>query len=95
MGTILMSNPVPVRDPAQVDLKALRVSFYSDNGLAAPRADIGDLIRGVATEISPYVASVSEAVPKIGADTYTAFEELFFYGGIAASGCMTECTLCK
>jgi amidase len=73
--------PVSVRDPALVDLKTLRLSFYSDNGLAAPRADIGELIRRVVNEISPYVASVSEAVPKISRDTYTAFEELFFYGG--------------
>jgi predicted DNA-binding ribbon-helix-helix protein len=62
-------------------LKTLRRSFYSDNGLAPPRADIGELIRRVVNEISPYVASVSEAVPKISRDTYTAFEELFFYGG--------------
>ena len=73
--------PVSVRDPALVDLKTLRLSFYSDNGLAAPRADIGELIRRVVNEISPYVASVSEAVRKISRDTYTAFEELFFYGG--------------
>ena len=75
------THPVSVRDPAQVDLKTLRLSFYSDNGLAAPRADIGELIRRVVNEISPYVAPVSDAVPKISRDTYTAFEELFFYGG--------------
>jgi amidase len=89
------THPVPVRDAALVDLKTLRLSFYSDNGLAAPRADIGELIRRVVNEISPYVASVSDAVPKIGRDTYTAFEELFFTAAIAANGCMTKCEPCK
>jgi amidase len=70
-----------VRDPAQVDLKMLRLSFYAGNGIAAPRADIGEMIKQVATAISPHVASISEAAPEISRETYSAFEELFFYGG--------------
>ena len=73
--------PVAVRDLAQVDLKALRVAFYAGNGITEPRADIGEMITQVAVAIAPLVASINEAVPKIDRETYTKFEELFFYGG--------------
>jgi amidase len=74
-------EPMAVRDPAHVDLQTLRLAFYTDNGIAAPRADIGEMIKQVATAISPHVASINEAVPGISKETYEAFEELFFYGG--------------
>src|SRR5262249_61629781 len=73
--------PVAVRDSAQLDLKRLRVAFYVGNGIAEPRADIGTMMQQVAAEIAPLVESINEAVPEIDRETYTKFEELFFYGG--------------
>jgi amidase len=73
--------PVAVRDPAQLDLKRLRVAFYAGNGIAEPRADIGKMMQQVAAEIAPLVESINDAVPEIDREIYTSFEELFFYGG--------------
>lgn len=37
--------PVPLGDPAKVDLKSLRVAFYTTNGLQDPTSEIQDLVK--------------------------------------------------
>lgn len=73
--------PIAVRDPSQVDLKSLRGAFYAGNGVAMPRNDVVATINTVAGALSEDVGSVEEDCLRISKDTYTAFEELFFYGG--------------
>lgn len=73
--------PIALQDPAKVDLKSLRIAFYTDNGVTSPVSDIINTINQAAKALSTKVASVQEAYPKISKETYSLFEELFFYGG--------------
>lgn len=73
--------PVALQDPAKVDLNSLRVVFYTDNGVTSPAADISNTINQAVKALAIKVASVHEAYPKISKETYSIFEELFFYGG--------------
>lgn len=73
--------PVAVKNPNDVDLKKLRVAFYGANGVAIPRQDIIDTVKTAANSLRADVASLNEDCPAITAETYTKFEELFFYGG--------------
>ncbi len=73
--------PIPVRDASEVNLKNLRIAFYTNNGVAYPRDDIIKTIENAAHALTKEVASVKEDYPVIKKETYTAFEELFFYGG--------------
>jgi amidase len=73
--------PIAVQEASEVDLKALRVMFYTHNGVVEPSKEIKDIVEQVAKELSKSVASVRENYPNITKETYTDFEELFFYGG--------------
>lgn len=73
--------PVPVRDASSVDLKKLRIAFYVGNGVATPQQEIADTVRAAATSLLGHVETLTEDCFAVSKDTYTAFEELFFYGG--------------
>lgn len=73
--------PTTLRDPANVDLKTLRVAFFTTNGVATPRDDISEIVENAARALSQEVLSVENNFPSINKENYTAFEELFFYGG--------------
>lgn len=73
--------PIPVQDPKQVKLNELRIVYYSENGVASPTADIQKTMTEVAKALTPTVASIKESYPAISKETYSSFEELFFYGG--------------
>lgn len=75
------SYPIVVRDPAEVNLKSLRLIFYTHNGVASPGAEINEVVNNAAKQLSAKVASIKEAYPDVSKETYTQFEELFFYGG--------------
>jgi amidase len=44
--------PMPLGDPAAVELNSLRVAFYTDNGVAAPTPETVDVVRNAATVLS-------------------------------------------
>ena len=73
--------PVLLRDPAQVNLRSLRVAFHSDNQVVTPTDDIINTIKNVSTALSSQVASIQEDCPAVIKETHQLFEELFFYGG--------------
>jgi len=50
-------------DPASVDLKSLRVAFYTRNGVTIPAAEIVETVRAAATVLSTSAAAVEEEVP--------------------------------
>lgn len=54
--------PVPIRDPAEVDVAALRIAWYADNGIVSPAQDIGRVVREVASILAERGMKVSEAL---------------------------------
>ena len=56
--------PAPLGDPADVDLGALRVAFYTDNGVRTPSAEIMAAVRDAAAALDDVCASVSEDLPR-------------------------------
>lgn len=73
--------PVAIKDPDQVDLKSLRVAFYTDNTIITPTDDIIDTVKQAVNALTKIVASVKEDHPKVIKETYKTFEDLLFYGG--------------
>ena len=62
--------PIPWRDPALVDLKNLRIGFFTDNGIVAADADTDRVVRRAAGFLSSQVHSVEERRPKGIEQTY-------------------------
>lgn len=62
--------PVPLGDPAEVDLKGLRVAFHTDNGIVAPTADIASATREAARVLADAGAEVVEARPPVPENAY-------------------------
>ncbi|TAL66500.1 MAG: amidase [Legionella sp.] len=75
------TKPIAVRNPAEVDLSQLRIVTYTANGIVAPRQDIAEVVNKASYLLKSEVRSVEEQYPKISKETYSMFEELFFYGG--------------
>jgi amidase len=55
--------PMPLGDPMGVDLKDLRVAFYTDNGVASPTSETVGTVRAAASALSDAGASVEEGRP--------------------------------
>jgi len=54
---------VPLGDPGQVDLKKLRVAFYTEIGSRKPSAETVQAVRSVAAALTGVVAMVEETLP--------------------------------
>ena len=57
--------PVPLGDPADVDINGLRVCFYTDNGVRTPTAEIMAAVRAAAAALDDVCASVEEDLPRV------------------------------
>ncbi len=55
--------PMPLGDPAEVDVRGMRVSFHTDNGIAPPAPEIAAAVRAAARALEQAGAVVTEAVP--------------------------------
>ena len=55
--------PVPLGDPTSVDLKKLRVSFHTDNGIATPTPETMQAVRRAGEALSAAGLSVEEVRP--------------------------------
>lgn len=55
--------PMPLRDPRDVDLKRLRVAFYTDNGILSPTPETVAVVRTAVKKLSDAVLSVEENRP--------------------------------
>jgi amidase len=75
---------MPFYDPSLVDLRRLRVAFYTDNGFAAANAEVAQVVRAAAKTLAPEVADVQENHPACLADAYDL--EMKFLGPDGADG---------
>ena len=57
--------PMPLGDPADVDISGLRVCFYTENGLRAPTAEIIATVRAAAAALGDAGAAVEEDLPRV------------------------------
>ena len=57
--------PVPLEDPAAVEVENLRVAFHTDNGIIAPTPDIAEAVRSAARVLADAGATVEEARPPV------------------------------
>ena len=55
--------PMPLGNPQSVDLKRLRVAFYTDNGIVSPTPAIAAVVRNTANVLSAAGLAVEEARP--------------------------------
>ena len=56
--------PVPLGDPADVEINGLRVCFYTDNGVRTPTAEIMAAVRSAAAALGEAGATVEEDLPR-------------------------------
>jgi amidase len=73
--------PVPLGDPAQVDVAGLRVAFFLDNGLAAPDAPVAEAVREAARALAAAGARVEERRPPAVERTEPLFMRVILIDG--------------
>ncbi len=56
--------PTPLGDPKKVDLKSLRVAFYTDNGIMSPAPEIVEAVKKTAKVLSDAGMTVEEDRPE-------------------------------
>lgn len=61
---------MPFADPATIDLSALRVAFYTDNGIAPADAEVSRVIQAAASALGNEAAAVEEARPACLENSY-------------------------
>ena len=65
--------PMPLGDPQSVDLKSLRVAFYTDNGIVSPTPEIAAVVKKTANVLSAAGLTVEEARPNGIEQAYEIF----------------------
>jgi amidase len=75
--------PLPWQEPAQVDLRSLRVSYHIDNGVATASHETRRAVEAVATGLSSSVQAVEEIRPP-GVEATFEFMPLYSWDGGAA-----------
>jgi len=73
--------PAPLGATGTVDLKNLRVAFYTDNQIVAPEPEIAEAVRMAATTLSEAGARVEESCPPGIGETYELYRGLFCADG--------------
>jgi amidase len=63
--------PMPLGDPAAVELPRLRVAVHTDNGIVTPTATIQDAVRRAAQALTDAGVAVEEACPQALARAHT------------------------
>lgn len=58
-------SPVPLKDPAEVNLADLRIAYYTTNDIADPIPEIKKMVIDSANKLSSEVSSVTEARPPV------------------------------
>jgi amidase len=56
-------EPVPIRNPDEVNVSGLRVAFFTDNGLQTPTSEVQEVVKATASLISGTGAAVEENRP--------------------------------
>jgi amidase len=68
--------PMPPANPEDVDLRKLRVAFYTENGTVTPTPEIMQAVREVAKSLEGRVASVAEDRPERLEETWDLWTSL-------------------
>jgi amidase len=76
-------HPVPLRDPADVDIASLRVVTFTDNGVRQPTPETAAAVRAAADAIERTGARTREEVPPAIGDAWTAWDGLLRADGWA------------
>ena len=76
--------PMPLGDPADVDVQALRVGFHVDNGIRTPTPDTQAVVRAAAAAMEALGAQVDESRPEGIEQSFTIGFGVLFADGRAA-----------
>jgi amidase len=76
--------PMPLGDPAAVQLKQLRVAFHTDNGIRPPTPETATVVRQAATILADAGVLVEEARPRGIEYSYEMVRELWAADGGAS-----------
>ena len=68
--------PMTLGDPGMVDLKSLRVAFYTDNGILSPTPETVEVVKKTVEVLSDVVMSVEENCPEGIERTYNIWWSL-------------------
>ena len=60
--------PMPLGDPADVDISGLRVCFYTDNGIRTPTAETVAAVRAAVDALADAGCAITEDVPSVIAE---------------------------
>ncbi len=61
---------MPFQDPSEIELRNLRVAFYTDNGIAAATEEVSGVVRAAARALAADVAATEEDRPEALAQAY-------------------------
>ena len=73
--------PMPPGDPRNIELKNLRVAFYTDNGIMSPTPGTIEVVRTAVRALAGAVTFVEEARPAGIEQSYEIFRDLFAADG--------------
>jgi len=73
--------PMTLGDPRDVDIKSLKVSFHTDNGIMAPTPETVEVVKAAAKSLSDAGLAVEEVRPTGIEQTYDLFMGLFAADG--------------
>ncbi len=73
--------PMPLGEPGNVELKSLRVAFYTDNGIMFPTHETIGIVQTAVHTMTDVGASVEEARPAGIEQSYEIFRDLFAADG--------------
>jgi len=76
--------PMPLGDPADVDVRALRVGFHVDNGIRTPTPETQAVVRAAAAAMEAFGAQVDESRPEGIEESFTIGFGVFGADGRAA-----------
>ncbi|MDH3375868.1 MAG: amidase [Gammaproteobacteria bacterium] len=68
--------PMPLYDPADVNLDELHLAMYTDNGVIKPCVDVVDTVRSVATSLVGDGSRITETTPSCIPQAAELFEQL-------------------
>jgi amidase len=68
--------PMPLYDPADVNLDELHLVMYTDNGVIKPCVDVVDTVRSVATSLVDDGSRITETTPSCIPQAAELFEQL-------------------
>ncbi len=76
--------PVPLHDPTHVNLKQLKIAFFTDNGVVTPEADIIAVVKNAAQQLQQQGLAVDEIQLPDQQNTFRLLWEGIFEGGDAS-----------